>query len=465
MKNSAKTKPRANTTKLPPLGLYNTLTKKIEPFIPLHPGEVLFYSCGPTVYDFPHIGNHRTNITNDLLKRTLLYAGFRVTHVMNVTDVGHLTGDNLGDADVGEDRIEQSSREQGKSAWEIAQFYTDAFLEDLGRLNILPPTKLVKATDHIKEMVDLVRRLEQKGLTYTIDDGVYFDTSKLSDYGKLSGQRSGRLAGARVEPVPGKKHPSDFALWKFTPPGEKRQMEWDSPWGRGFPGWHIECSAMSMKYLGETLDVHSGGEDHIAIHHENEIAQSEGATGKPFVRYWVHVRFLTVDGKRMGKSEGNAYTLQDVIEKGYDPLAFRYLVLQSHYRSRMDFTWQALEAARRALDGIRMIQQRDSHKKFEEKTRKAVEDAFYNDLGSPRAIALLHEAGSWAAWKHFDSILGLGLADQEVALTVRQKELIQVREKVRVEGDFAEADRIREELAKEGIDLEDTPEGPRIIQR
>lgn len=461
---SLKTMKGRNTSERSAVSLYNTLTKRIEPFTPLRKGEVLFYSCGPTVYDVAHLGNLRTYIFNDLLKRVLLFAGFKVKHVMNVTDVGHLTGDNIGDADVGEDRVEQAARKQGKSAWEIADYYTREFLRDLARLNIKPPTKLVKATDHIQEMIDLVKRLEARGLTYTIADGVYFNTSKFKDYGKLSGQRAGRRAGARIEPAPGKKNPADFALWKFTPPGVVRQMEWDSPWGKGFPGWHIECSAMSMKYLGETFDIHTGGEDHIAIHHENEIAQSEAATGEPFVRFWLHGYFMTVDGKRMSKSLGNTYTVRDLRDRGYDPLAFRYLCLQTHYRSRLNFTWEAMDAAQRALEGIRDLQHRDSSRKFDEKTKRTVEEAFYHDLNSPLALALLHKAGSWLVWKHFDPILGLRLKQEKVLLSDRQQEMIKKREQARREGNFGEADRLRRMLAQEGVLIEDTAGGPRILR-
>jgi cysteinyl-tRNA synthetase len=446
----------------PTVRLFNTLTRTIEPLRPLHAGKVSLYTCGPTVYDFAHLGNLRTYIFNDTLKRVLTYAGFRVNHVMNVTDVGHLTGDNVGDADVGEDRIEKSAREQGKTAWDIAEFYTKAFLKDLERLNILPPTKLVNATDHIKEMIELVRRLEKKGYTYRIEDGIYFDTSKFSEYGKLSGQQAGRKAGARIEPAQGKRHPSDFALWKFSKPDGKRQMEWDSPWGKGFPGWHIECSAMSMKYLGDTLDIHTGGEDHITIHHPNEIVQSEAATGKPFVRHWLHGYFMTVDGKRMGKSEGNAYTLQELIDRGYDPMAFRYLVLGAHYRTKMNFTWEALAAAEQTLKNVRRLAVR-SAKPMSSVVRHEVERALFNDLDTPQALGILHSAGSWEAWRHFDAVLGLGLRNKDIKLTKKQDELILRRETARQARQFAEADRLRQELGKQGILVEDTPGGPRVI--
>lgn len=472
MMNSKKTKDGETSTTRPwpgrPVYLFNTLTRKIEPFTPLRKGEVLFYSCGPTVYDFAHIGNMRTYLFNDTLKRVLTYAGYNVIHVMNITDVGHLTGDNLGDADVGEDRMEKSAREQGKTAWDVAELYTEAFLKDLDRLNILPPTKLVKATDHIKEMIELIQRLEERGFTYTIDDGVYFDTSKFPHYGKISGQEVGRKAGARVEPAPGKKNPSDFALWKLSPSTgselPKRQMEWESPWGKGFPGWHIECSAMSMKHLGETLDIHTGGEDHITIHHPNEIAQSEAATGKPFVKFWLHGYFLTVEGKKMGKANNNLFTIQDVIDRGFNPLSFRYLVLGAHYRTTMNFTWEALAAAEQSLKNVRRLSVR-SNKTLDDKARSAVEAALFHDLDTPKALAILHEAGSWEAWMHFDTVLGLKLGGEQTEIAASAQQRIKDREAARERGDFVEADKIRKELAEQGIILEDTSSGTRVIKQ
>lgn len=288
------------------LKLYNTLTHKVEEFSPLTPPVVTYYSCGPTVYDFAHIGHARTYIFADILQRVLEFNGFQVKRVMNITDVGHLTSD----ADSGEDKMERGAAREKKSVWDIAKFYTTDFMDMIKKLNIKEPQIICKATDNITSMIRIIEVLEKKGFTYKIADGLYFDTSKFPDYGKLTGQTYEDLqktlkAGARVEMVEGKKHPTDFALWKFTPAGIKRQMEWDSPWGRGFPGWHIECSAMSMKYLGETIDLHSGGVDHIPIHHTNEIAQSEAATGKTFVRFWLHADHLLVDGQKMSKSLNN----------------------------------------------------------------------------------------------------------------------------------------------------------------
>jgi cysteinyl-tRNA synthetase len=311
------------------------------------------YTCGPTVYNFAHIGNLRTYIFEDILRRTLEFNGYKVKQVMNITDVGHLTSD----ADTGEDKIEIGTKREGKSAWEIAKKYTDAFLCDLESLNIKKPHTLCKATDHISEMIELIKKIEQKGLVYQIGDGIYFDTSKLDDYGKLANLSvNGLKAGARVDIVEGKRNKTDFALWKFSPKNAKRQMEWDSPWGRGFPGWHIECSAMSIKYLGEHFDIHCGGVDHIPIHHTNEIAQSEAATGKkPWVNYWLHGEFLILENSRMGKSAGNFITLATLKEKGYDPIVYRYLCLGAHYRKPLTFSFDSLEHAKNSYERLKEI--------------------------------------------------------------------------------------------------------------
>ena len=303
--------------------LFDTYTRSKRLFVPLESGKIKVYTCGPTVYDYPHIGNLRAYVFADILRRMFEFNGYDVTHVINITDVGHLASD----ADEGEDKVEASAREQKRSALEITKFYAEIFKQNLISLNIESPTVWSVATEHIAEQIALVERLEKLGYTYKTSDGVYFDTSKLSDYGHLGRlDINGMMFGARVEENREKRNPTDFALWKFSPKGKKRQMEWDSPWGVGFPGWHIECSAMAMKYLGETIDVHTGGIDHIPIHHTNEIAQSEAVTGKQFARYWMHVAFLSVDGGKMAKSLANFFTLQDLVDKGYDPLSFRYLV-------------------------------------------------------------------------------------------------------------------------------------------
>lgn len=472
--------------------LTNSLTRKKEKFEPLNPPNVGMYTCGPTVYDFASIGNFRTYITADILVRTLKINGYEVNYVMNITDVGHLTGDNLGDADLGEDRIEKSARVQGKTAWEIASYYTDAFLKDYEKLNLTKPSFLPKATEHIKEQIALVKKLEEKGLTYKITDGIYFDTEKFE---KETGKKYGELStldaikeGARVEPNPEKKNPRDFALWKFSPSTgsglPKRQMEWDSPWGVGFPGWHLECSAMSMKYLGETFDIHIGGEDLRQIHHPNEIAQSEGATGKTFVKYWLHTTFLQVDGKRMGKSLGNVYTLTDIEKKGFDPSSLKYLFLTAYCRDTLNFTWEALSSAGTALNKLRerlrvLKGEKERTTLSQEKETKIAgfrEEfilAINDDLNTAKGLAVL-----WGMLKssipssdkydlalYFDEVLGLGLSEAsslKLEIPVEVKKLIEEREELRKEGKFKKADKKREEIEAKGFILNDTSEGTKV---
>lgn len=374
--------------------LYNTLSRSTEDFAPLNPPKVTFYSCGPTVYDYTHIGHIRTYINGDVLKRALTYLGFQVNHVMNITDVGHLTGDD----DEGEDKLEKGAQKTGKTVWEVAQFYTDFFNETMQQVNVLPATTTSKATEHIQEMIELIKQLEEKGFTYVTDEAVYFDVSKFPTYGKLSGQKlEEKMKGARedVHVDTQKKNPADFALW-FKRVGRfaDHTMHWESPWGDGFPGWHIECSAMSMKYLGETIDIHSGGIDHIPVHHENEIAQSEAATGKQFVRFWVHQNFLQVHGEKMSKSLGNFYTIDDVKKQGIDPLSLRLLFLQTHYRQPMNFTWESAKAADEAYKKLKEYvlafrSQTNRTALSEEKLdkvneyRQRFQDALANDLQTP----------------------------------------------------------------------------------
>ncbi|MFH1968196.1 MAG: cysteine--tRNA ligase, partial [bacterium] len=328
------------------LELYNTLSLKKEIFKPIENKKVGLYTCGPTVYNFVHIGNLRTFIFEDILRRVLEYNDFEVKHVMNITDVGHLISDN----DEGEDKIEKSAREQKKSAWQIAYFYTEEFKKDIAELNIEPAQIMPKATEHIQEQIDLIKKLEAKGVVYKIRDGIYFDTSKFKKYGKLGNHEPEQARfRARININTEKKHPADFALWKFSPrlgSGQaRRQMEWPSPWGIGFPGWHIECSAMAVKYLGQPFDIHTGGIDHIPVHHQNEIAQSEMAYDKPLANYWLHGEFLVIDQKKMAKSEDNFITLNTLKEKNINPLAYRFLILNSHYRKPLNFSWEALESA------------------------------------------------------------------------------------------------------------------------
>lgn len=455
------------------LYLYNTLTRRKEKFEPLNPPYVGMYTCGPTVYNYAHIGNLRTYIFEDILKRVLIYNGYIVKHVMNITDVGHLTSD----ADEGEDKIEREAKKERRSAWEIAEFYTEAFKRDLKKLNIIEPDIWCKATDHIQDFIDLILILERKGYTYRTSDGIYFDTSKVPDYGKLAGQDlENLLPGARVEYNPEKKNPTDFALWKFSPKDVKRQMEWDSPWGVGFPGWHIECSAMSTKYLGQPFDIHCGGIDHIPIHHTNEIAQSEAAYDKPMAKYWLHGEFLIMGEKRMGKSEGNFITLSDLEEKGYHPLSYRYFCFTAHYRSPLKFTWSALEAAQRALFRLyeNMKKYPKEEAKYDEKYEEEFHKAINDDLDMPKALAITWELVKddklapevkRATLLQFDKVLGLSLDNPpEIKIEIPEEiwKLVEERELARKNKDWEKADRIREEIKNRGYIIEDTPQGPRI---
>ncbi len=460
------------------LRLFNTLTKKVERFAPLKDKKVGMYTCGPTVYDFASIGNFRTYTTADLLLRTLKANDYRVDYIMNFTDVGHLTGDNLGDSSIGEDRMEKAARREGKNTWEIAQFYIDAFLKDFHTLNLEEPARFVRATDHIKEQINLIKTLEEKGFTYKTSDGIYFDTQKFEEktdkkYGELSTLDQIK-EGARVEINAEKKNPRDFALWKFSPKDVSRQMEWDSPWGVGFPGWHIECSAMSMKYLGETVDIHTGGEDLRSTHHPNEIAQSEAATGKQFVRFWVHGAFLLVDGGRMGKSLGNFYTISDILERGFDPLALRYLYLTGHYREQLNFTWESLKAAQNTLNKLRQ-EVRNWEKPESDVGRywQKFLEADGNDLNTPQALAVLHEMVSsniTTAQKardllEMDKILGLGLEEyvgKQLKIPEEVQRLVDKREQARKSGDFEKSDSLRKDIQNKGFELEDTPSGPKL---
>ena len=454
-----------------PLKLFNTLGRLKEEFKPLKFPAAGIYACGPTVYNYQHIGNYRTYIFEDILKRTLGFLGFKPFHVMNITDVGHLTSQG----DEGEDKVEVMARREGKSAWDLAKFYTDAFLKDCSSLNILPPDVLCRATDNIQEQIDLIRRLEKNGFLYSTSDGVYFETAKFPDYDKLMGKAhlSGIQFGARVEASPEKKSPSDFAVWKFSPKNQKRQMEWDSPWGTGFPGWHIECSAMAMKYLGETFDIHCGGVDHIPIHHSNEIAQSEGATGKPFVRYWLHGEFLLVNSSKMAKSDGTFITLEDLRQKGFDPLDYRYHCLTAHYRKQLDFTWEALESSKTARRKLRDLigQIRGALKKPAcADSLNAFKEALSDDLNMPEALSVLwsdlkNGALPEGARLHFaetaEGVLGLGLLEDkaEESLSPEIIELIDSRALARKNRDFRRSDEIRVKLFSLGIIVEDTPSG------
>jgi len=458
------------------LKLYNTLSRKKENFKPLKK-TVSLYTCGPTVYNYAHIGNLRTYIFEDILRRTLQYDGYKVKHVMNITDVGHLTGDR----DMGEDKLERESKKKKKSVWEIAKFYTDAFFKDSENLNILSPHKSPKATDYISEQIKLVKRLEKKGYTYTTSDGVYFDTSKIKDYGKLANlDIKGLEEGARVEKNPEKRNPTDFALWKFAKKGEKRQMEWKSPWGEhSFPGWHVECSVLATKFLGQPFDIHTGGVDHISTHHTNEIAQSEAAYGKPLANYWMHGEFLVLDKTRMGKSEGNIMTLQGLIDKGYNPLAYRYFVLGAHYRTKLNFSWRALDGATNSLNNLYhdvallgFLSKKDKNSGAKDYGKK-FKDAVSDDLNIPKALSVIHEllADKKVSANEkrkllfqFDKVLGLNLesADKLAKPPVKVKKLVDEREKFRSNKQFTKGDALRVRIEKLGYIVEDTPQGPFI---
>ncbi len=459
------------------LHLFNTLTRAKETFTPLEPPKVGLYTCGPTVYNYAHIGNLRTYIFQDILKRVLTYNGFQVKHVMNITDVGHLTGDR----DMGEDKLEKGAQREGKTSWEIAEFYTAAFKKDLKLLNIVDPTIWCKATDTIGEQIGLIRKLEEKGYTYRISDGIYFDTAKFENYNKLSHQNLEALEeGARVEKNPEKRNATDFALWKFSPPDVKRQMEWPSPWGVGFPGWHIECSAMSMKYLKAMLDIHCGGTDHIDVHHTNEIAQSEAATGKPFFNYWLHGAFLIISGgKKMAKSEGNFLTLESsFVQKGLDPLIYRFATFQSQYRKPMEYSPEAIEAAQNGLhhlrNQVRTLKGAASAGKADDTYKNKFLEAVNNDLNIPQALAVvqlllksdLDPAAKLATVLDFDRVLGLDLdkIDVKQALPDHIQALVDARKKARNDKDWAMSDQLRDQIHSLGYEVQDSPQGMKVFK-
>lgn len=457
--------------------LYNTLNREKEEFKPIVEGSVGLYTCGPTVYNFAHIGNLRTYLFEDWLKRVLIYNSYQVKHVMNVTDVGHL----VGDGDTGEDKMEKGAAREGKSAWEIADFYFEAFKKDLVALNIEMPSIWCKATDNISEQISLIELLEKKGFAYKISDGVYFDTSKFPKYNQLSHLKLEDLEeGSRVEINEEKKNPTDFALWKFSPLGEKRQMEWESPWGLGFPGWHIECSAMSLKFLGKDRDIHCGGIDHINVHHTNEIAQSEAATGDKFFNYWMHGAFLNVaGGKKMAKSTDNFLTIDNaLVKKNLSPLAYRYAAASVHYRKPMEYAEESFKQAQNALNNL--IKQVASLGDEKGKVDKMWQDSFLlavnDDLNIPQALAItqdllksdLESSSKLATVLDFDKVLGFNLANAKnmIASDVTFSELpIEVqalalsRETARKNKDFNESDRLREEMKSRGYAVEDTKDG------
>ena len=480
--------------------LFNTLGRSMQDFIPLEKGKVGFYGCGPTVYNYAHIGNLRAYVTHDLLVRSLRRFGYDVNYVMNITDVGHLSGDN----DEGEDKMLKSAEERGKSVLEIADYYTKAFFNDTSRLNIIKPDITCKATEHIQEMIDLIIKLEANGFTYTSGGNVYFDISKFPSYGDFAKLRLDELkAGSRIDEDKNKRNAGDFVLWFTKSKFENQALIWDSPWGAGYPGWHIECSAMSIKYLGEQFDIHAGGIDHIPVHHTNEIAQSEAATGKsPWVKYWVHNEFLVMDKGKMSKSSGSFLTLQSLIDEGFDPLDYRYLLLGAHYRSQLNFSLDALEGAKnsrrslndrirsikgaikagidtdsldingRPIEGLVTNEQKTLTGKYISDFNKALED----DLSTPRAIAALwgllkdpdiSPAAAYDAALDMDNVLALNLASisetdvkgEDPGLAAEIEAMIEKRARAKEAKDYKTADEIRNELSSKGIVLEDSANG------
>ena len=441
--------------------LYNTLTRQKEEFQPANPAEVGLYCCGPTVYNYAHIGNLRTYVFEDLLRRSLELNGYVVNHVMNITDVGHLTSDN----DEGDDKMKKGAEREKKTVWEIAEYYTQAFLEDMDRLNMLKPTQKPKATDHIEEMVEQIKKLEGNGHTYAGSNGnIYFDTSTLNDYGKLAQlDKQELLSGARVEVDQCKKNPTDFVLWFVSSKHGDQDMQWDSPWGRGFPGWHIECSAMSVRYLGEKFDIHCGGIDHIPVHHTNEIAQAEGANGvKPWVNVWMHGEFLVLkDKEKMAKSDGNFLTLRTLVEKGYDPLDYRYFCLQTHYRKQLMFDFDGLDSARNGLKRLKnkVLSLGEERGAVSEEFMEAFFAAIDDDLNISKALGVtwemldseLSDEDKLATVKEMDRVLGLNLDEAiEFEIPPQITEWILERNDARKNKDWTKADEMRDKIEASG---------------
>jgi len=449
------------------LRLYNTLSRKKEIFKPLKVGQVGIYSCGPTVYWKQHIGNLKAYLFSDLLRRTLEFNDYKTKQVINVTDVGHLTSD----ADEGEDKMEKAAAKEGKTAKEVADYYFNLFLEDLEKLNISKPDIWCRATEHIKEQIALIKKLEEKGYTYKTSDGIYFDTSKFKNYSKLAKLNiEGLEAGKRID-LKEKRNKTDFALWKFSDKPGVRQQEWNSPWGLGFPGWHIECSAMSMRYLGETIDIHTGGIDHIPIHHTNEIAQSECATGKKFVNYWMHENFLTFKGEKVSKSKGGLFTISELEEQGFDPLVYRYFILTGSYRKPLDFSLELLKTAQISYSRLKNIlseleDDKTLNKKYLGEFKKEIND----DLNTPNALQVLWRLirdtkakGKYQTIKEMDKVLGLKLLEKEKLNIPKEiSELLKKRDEARKNKDWISSDKLREEIRRKGFEIFDSPEGSKL---
>ncbi|HMS63810.1 MAG TPA: cysteine--tRNA ligase [Ignavibacteria bacterium] len=475
------------------LKIYNTLTRSKDEFIPIEPGKVRMYSCGPTVYNYMHIGNLRSFFFEDILLRVLKYNGYEVKYVMNITDVGHL----VSDSDEGEDKMELSAKSLGKTVWEVTKYYSDVFKKDILRLNIIPPDIYSLATDYIPEQIELIKCLEKKDFTYITSDGVYYDTSKFPDYGKLARLNiKGLQEGSRIEFSAEKKNITDFALWKFSPKDEKRLLEWESPWGLGFPGWHIECSAMTKALLGNHFDIHCGGIDHIPIHHTNEIAQSEACNGEKYVNYWLHGEFLDMGSEKMSKSTGNFVTLQTLIDKGYSPLDYRYFLLMAHYKKKIKFTFEALDAARSGYKNLKgkilwlksktedeRRETGDGKREMKDESRRMITDykkkfldKINDDLNMPEAMSVLWDMikddGLNAEDKlelayNFDKIFGLNFNNiekekNEIEIPEDVLMLIEKRKDAKKNRDFKSADEIRNEIREKGFDILDTKSGVEI---
>jgi cysteinyl-tRNA synthetase len=489
------------------LRLYNTMGREIQDFVPLTPGFVGFYGCGPTVYNYAHIGNLRAYVFLDTLDRTLTYLGFRKKHVMNITDIGHLSGDS----DSGEDKMLRTAREKHESVMDVAQFYTEAFFKDIDRLNIKRPDVVCKATEHVPDMIELIKRIEANGHTYSAGGNLYYDITTFPDYGKLAKLNlNDQKAGARVGIDTNKRNPYDFVLWFTKSKFENQALVWDSPWGCGYPGWHIECSAMSMKYLGEHFDIHTGGIDHIPIHHTNEIAQSEGATGHKWVNYWLHNEFLVIakeknsagceeNSTKMSKSAGNFLTLQSLIDKGYNALDYRLFLLGAHYRSQIMFSWDAMNSAKNARKALVQRTAKTieiAHGKTAEESRLSdkahsylsdFRTALENDLATPQALCTLQVAlkdnslmpeETFYLLRNMDTVLGLNLEKEATALSAgndaattditheNDPEAAEIDKQVaertaaKKAKDFSKADKIRNNLAARNIVIADTPLGP-----
>jgi cysteinyl-tRNA synthetase len=477
------------------LKLFNTLSGQKEEFKSIEKGKVKIYTCGPTVYDYAHIGNLSAYLHADTLRRYLEAIGYEIRHIVNITDVGHLTEDDLNQADTGEDKMLKATLREKKTCEEIADFYTQQFFEDVKVLNIKKANYYPRATAHVPQMIEIISTLIKKGLAYESNGNVFYDVEKFEGYGKLSGKKLDELkSGARLEEHPDKKKPYDFALWLKAP--KEHILKWESPWSTGYPGWHIECSAMSMEYLGETLDIHTGGEDHIFPHHENEIAQSEGCTTKPFAHFWFHNRFLLVDAKKMSKSKGNFYTLESILAKGFTPMDFRMLIISSHYRSSLNFTWDGMAQAKKNLEKISRFV--ENIKEIKEKGEIAVAEgdlelhmyesrffeAMNDDLNTPKALGTLFElitqvnkniaenkfslknAGEILAfWDKINKILGLVLKEENSSEIPKEIiDLAEKREQSRKEKDFKGADEFRKLAEEKGFQILDTPAGFKILK-